>query len=174
MEWLINYVELPQYARTFKEHAITGRQLPSIAINSGQMLQTNLLISDSQHKQKIQLRAMDVVLFGPPLQQGYWKDAILTCSVILSVCGIIYVLRNRKLSKSRMDMFMADLRLKEDEIKKLKSHFQDLDVLAESLDGPTDEIQDESSRNSSPILMMAAPCSDEDETSASICRCVSP
>lgn len=23
-------------------------------------------ISDSQHKQKIQLRAMDVVLFGPP------------------------------------------------------------------------------------------------------------
>ena len=37
-----------------------------IANNTGQVLQATLGITDSQHKQKIQLRAMDVVLFGPP------------------------------------------------------------------------------------------------------------
>ena len=37
-----------------------------IANNTNQILKSVMLISDNQHKQKIQLRAMDVVLFGPP------------------------------------------------------------------------------------------------------------
>lgn len=36
-----------------------------IAINDG-MIQNELGIDDSAHRKKLELRAMDVVLFGPP------------------------------------------------------------------------------------------------------------
>lgn len=170
-------VELPQYASTFKDHEITGRQLPYIAINTGQILQNTLLITDSQHKQKIQLRAMDIILFGPPLQQGHWKDAILVVSVILCLCGILYAFRQRMLSKSHMDSFMADLRLKEEEVKRLKSKFEELELPpTEVTDGGGKE---EGEEEDSPIMMSAATtvspgsiCSDEDYMSTFSCKYV--
>lgn len=153
LDWLEHSVELPQYASTFKHLQITGRQLPYIAINSGQILQNILFITDSQHKQKIQLRAMDIVLFGPPVHRGHWKDAILVVSVILCVCGVVYALRQRMLSKSHMDSFMADLKLKEEEVKRLKSRFEELDLPpTEVTDGRDNREEEEDSQ-----IMMVAP-----------------
>lgn len=175
LDWLEHSVELPQYTNTFKHHQITGRQLPYIAINSGQILQNTLLITDSQHKQKIVLRAMDIILFGPPVQHGYWKDAILVVSVILCVCGILYALRQRMLSKSRIDTFIADLRLKEEEVKRLKSKFEELEL---PITDVTDGKEEEEEVEDSPIQMTAAatastgsPGSDEDYM-LSFCKCV--
>ena len=170
VEWLEHYVELPEYAEAFRSQRITGRQLPSIAINSGQILQNTLSITDSQHKQKIQLRAMDVILFGPPVQRGHWKDIILKISVVLIVCGTIYAIRQRRVSKLHIDKFMEDLRLKEEEIKKLKSTFESLE--RETVDGPPipNEVD---MRDSSPIMMAPTPTtssgSDEDSPT-SFCK----
>ncbi len=135
VEWLEAYVELPQYSAAFRRNEITGRQLPHLAINAGQILQNSLMITDSQHKQKIQLRAMDIILFGPPIQRGHWKDYIWKLSLLWAVCGIIYVVRQRRISKSRMDSFMEDLRQKEGELRKLKSKFEAIE--RESTDDPS-------------------------------------
>ena len=173
LDWLEHYVELPEYTETFRRHHITGRQLPHIAINSGQILQNTLSITDSQHKQKIQLRAMDVILFGPPVQRGHWKDIILKISVVLIVCGSIYAFRQSRLSKLHMDSFMEDLRQKEEEVKRLKSKFEALE--RESVDGPpiSNEGSQEDIRDSSPPLMMApTPTSSgsDDDSSTSFCK----
>lgn len=84
-EWLVMNVELPQYVPTFIQHRVTGATLPRyvyrkktqdffethfivfrLAVNNMHYLGNVLGIKDPIHKQKISLKAMDVVLFGPP------------------------------------------------------------------------------------------------------------
>ncbi|KAF8790598.1 Stromal interaction molecule like protein [Argiope bruennichi] len=65
IQWLVSYVDLPQYAGNFKENSIDGTSLPRLAVNNMHFL-SNLGIKDPIHKHKISLKAMDVVLFGPP------------------------------------------------------------------------------------------------------------
>ena len=134
VSWLENTVGLPQYSETFHLYKITGRHLPQIAINTDQILQNLLLITNSKHKQKIQLRAMDVVLFGPPVGSGYWKDALLALSVALSVCGVLYALRQRQVSQSKIDSFLEDFRVKEEELSKLKSKLEIEKTMGETED----------------------------------------
>lgn len=167
LNWLEHYVELPQYSGAFIENQITGRHLPFIAINSGQILQNTLSITDGQHKQKIQLRAMDVILFGPPVQRGRWKETILEIAALLMVCGMAYVLWQRRLSKAHMDSFMEDLRLKEEEINRLRSKFEAIE--RESTDAPGIDCQEDPSP---PIMMSPTPNSSDgsEDDSASICK----
>ena len=165
-------MELPEYSNSFAENSITGRQLPHIAINAGQILQNTLSITDGQHKQKLQLRAMDVVLFGPPVK-AHWKDTILKVLVFFTICGVICVLWQRKASKARIDSFMEDLRQKEEEVKKLKSKFETLERESAVTDGPIDSDQ-EGMRECSPIMMMAptpaSSGSEDDCTSMGHCK----
>lgn len=65
-EWLAQSVQLPQYVNLFKKHKITGRVLPRLAVNNMHFVSNVLGIKDPIHKQKIALKAMDAVLFGPP------------------------------------------------------------------------------------------------------------
>ncbi|OWR53235.1 stromal interaction molecule 1 precursor, partial [Danaus plexippus plexippus] len=64
--WLSESVELPQYRTLFLQHRITGAALPRLAVNNMQYMSNVLGIKDPIHKQKLALKAMDVVLFGPP------------------------------------------------------------------------------------------------------------
>ncbi|XP_013141090.1 PREDICTED: stromal interaction molecule homolog [Papilio polytes] len=66
VEWLSQSVDLPQYRTLFLQHKITGATLPRLAVNNMQYLSNVLGIKDPIHKQKLALKAMDVVLFGPP------------------------------------------------------------------------------------------------------------
>lgn len=125
----------------FHYHQITGRHLPQLAVNTNQILQSLLLVSNHQHKNKIQLRAMDVVLFGPPIGSGYWKDAVLALSLVLSVCGVLYALRQRYLAQSKIDSFLDDFRVKEEELSKLKSKLElERTLNDEEENGSTDSI----------------------------------
>lgn len=168
LQWLVHHVDLPEYSDAFLRNQITGRQLPYIAINSGQILQNTLSIMDGQHKQKIQLRAMDAILFGPPVMRGHWKDTILEISLFFFVCGTIYALWQRRISKTRMDSFIEDLRLKEEEITKLKSKFEAIE--RESTDG----LDQEDIHDHSPLMMSPVPPhssgSDEDTSTANHCK----
>ncbi|KAF9804313.1 hypothetical protein SFRURICE_011928, partial [Spodoptera frugiperda] len=66
VEWLSQSVDLPQYKTLFLQHKVTGATLPRLAVNNMQYLSNVLGIKDPIHKQKLALKAMDVVLFGPP------------------------------------------------------------------------------------------------------------
>lgn len=70
-EWLAQSVQLPQYVNLFKKHKITGRVLPRLAVNNMHFVSNVLGIKDPIHKQKIALKAMDAVLFGPPRGKFY-------------------------------------------------------------------------------------------------------
>ncbi|VEN37049.1 unnamed protein product [Callosobruchus maculatus] len=64
-DWLTNSVQLPQYVPNFIQNGVNGAKLPRLAVDDGKYL--NILgIKDPIHKRKIALKAMDVVLFGPP------------------------------------------------------------------------------------------------------------
>lgn len=59
-------VQLPQYVELFKQHKVAGHSLPRLAVNNMHYVSNILGIKDPIHRQKITLKAMDVVLFGPP------------------------------------------------------------------------------------------------------------
>lgn len=88
-EWLTTSVDLPQYVPSFITHKVTGANLPRfvsyntpkspisyifcrLAVNNVNYF-NHLGIKDPIHKQKLVLKAMDVVLFGPPKGQ-YSRD----------------------------------------------------------------------------------------------------
>uniref|UniRef100_A0A5K4F914 SAM domain-containing protein n=2 Tax=Schistosoma mansoni TaxID=6183 RepID=A0A5K4F914_SCHMA len=67
-QWLVNLVDLPQYADLFRQHNLDGRSLPRLAMQNMSYLVDVLGIQNPIHKKKLMLRALDIILFGPPRQ----------------------------------------------------------------------------------------------------------
>lgn len=84
VSWLVDSVELPQYARLFHENRVDGRALPRMAVQNNAYLATELGIKDPISKQKLVLKAMDVVLFGPQRNHNWLKDVILAVVLIFA------------------------------------------------------------------------------------------
>lgn len=96
-EWLTSNVELPQYVPTFIQHRVTGATLPRLAVNNMHYLSNVLGVKDPIHKQKIALKAMDVVLFGPPKDTGHGiKDFILITLLFGALIGCWYAYQQKK------------------------------------------------------------------------------
>lgn len=109
VEWLIKSCELPQYADNFRNHKVTGSKLPLIAVG-GTYLSKTVGITNPIHRSKITLKAMDVVLFGPPKDtSSMLKDVILTTLLILAVSGFIYAYRQSKKSQDHLQRMMNDM-----------------------------------------------------------------
>ncbi|KAI6177170.1 Stromal interaction molecule-like protein [Aphelenchoides bicaudatus] len=64
INWLTNVVRLPQYADNFLAAKCAGLSLPRMALQNSSFLIEILRIKNPVHRQKIQLKALDVVLFG--------------------------------------------------------------------------------------------------------------
>lgn len=108
--WLVNSVELAQYAETFQNNAVDGPVLPRIAANNGHFLSTILGIKDSVHKHKIILKATDVVLFGAPKpKHNYIKDTALVLSLVIAIGGCWFAYVQHKFSQSHMKQMMKDM-----------------------------------------------------------------
>lgn len=108
-EWLAINVELPQYVNNFLQYNINGAMLPRLAVNNMQLL-NNLGIKDPIHKQKIALKAMDVVLFGPPKDhQPHWKDLTLIVLIIGGSIGMWYAVQQNKKFKSHLTRMNKDM-----------------------------------------------------------------
>lgn len=163
--WLNDHVHLPQYTETFRRHKITGRLLPKVATNSEQILQSVLLIVDSQHRQKIQLRAMDVILFGPPRSSGYWKDIIMTLSILLCMGGVMYALRQRWIAQSRIDSFLEDYLMKKEELTKLRAKLecQEMSMEETTDSGKEEEEEDKEPGTDVPAVLLQPDSSPVDE-----------
>ncbi|XP_017786217.1 PREDICTED: stromal interaction molecule homolog isoform X2 [Nicrophorus vespilloides] len=108
-DWLTVCVELPQYVDHFIRHRVTGANLPRLAANNMHYL-SMLGIKDPIHKQKISLKAMDVVLFGPPKDsQHYWKDFTLITLIIIGGIGSWYALQQNNKFKRKFNRMNRDL-----------------------------------------------------------------
>ncbi|XP_076016117.1 stromal interaction molecule 2 isoform X2 [Genypterus blacodes] len=111
VQWLTESVELPQYERNFRDFRITGNSLPRIAANEPSFMSMQLKILDQRHKQKLNLKALDAVLFGPPLrlQHNWMKDFILMVSIVIGVGGCWFAYVQNKSSKVHISQMMKDL-----------------------------------------------------------------
>uniref|UniRef100_A0A3Q4G0E6 Stromal interaction molecule 2b n=1 Tax=Neolamprologus brichardi TaxID=32507 RepID=A0A3Q4G0E6_NEOBR len=64
-----------------------------------------------RHKQKLNLKALDAVLFGPPLrpQHNWMKDFVLMVSIVIGVGGCWFAYVQNKSSKVHISQMMKDL-----------------------------------------------------------------
>ncbi|XP_026859600.1 stromal interaction molecule 2 [Electrophorus electricus] len=111
VQWLKESVELPQYETNFREFRVDGNTLPRIAANEPSFMSSQLKILDQRHKQKLNLKALDAVLFGPPMrpQHNWLKDFILMVSIIIGVGGCWFAYVQNKSSKIHISRMMKDL-----------------------------------------------------------------
>lgn len=111
VHWLKESVELPQYEKNFRDSRVTGNTLPRIAANEPSFMSMQLKILDQRHKQKLNLKALDAVLFGPPLrpQHNWMKDFALMVSIVIGVGGCWFAYVQNKSSKVHISQMMKDL-----------------------------------------------------------------
>ncbi|XP_059183444.1 stromal interaction molecule 2 [Centropristis striata] len=111
LRWLKDFVELPQYERNFKDFRVNGNTLPRIAANEPSFLSGHLRVQDQRDKQKLNIKALDVVLFGPPTRppHNYMKDLLLIVSVVMGVGGCWFAQAQNKASKVHIARMMKDL-----------------------------------------------------------------
>ncbi|XP_045479381.1 stromal interaction molecule homolog isoform X2 [Harmonia axyridis] len=123
-EWLTASVGLPQYIPNFIQNKVTGIHLPRMAVNNNYL--STIGIKDPIHKQKISLKAMDVVLFGPPKDGQYWKDVILIALVISLGIGFWYGVQQNKKFKEHLNRMNKDMDSLQNAEKALQSLQQEL------------------------------------------------
>ncbi|NWR55724.1 STIM1 protein, partial [Bucorvus abyssinicus] len=111
VQWLITYVELPQYEETFRKLQLSGHAMPRLAVNNATMMGSVLKMTDRSHRQKLQLKALDTVLFGPPLltRHNHLKDFLLVVSIVIGVGGCWFAYIQNRYSKEHMKKMMKDL-----------------------------------------------------------------
>ncbi|XP_069058239.1 stromal interaction molecule 2 [Pleurodeles waltl] len=134
LQWLHEFVELPQYENTFRDHTVKGTTLPRIAVNEPVFMISQLKILDRSHRQKLALKALDVVLFGPLTRPPHnWvKDFILTISIVIGVGGCWFAYTQGKTSKEHISQMMKDL-------ESLQNAEQSLTELQERLEQAQEE-----------------------------------
>ncbi|XP_059152645.1 stromal interaction molecule 1-like isoform X6 [Physella acuta] len=122
VEWLVQDVDLPQYSNTFHNNAIDGSVLPRLVNSTNPLLQA-LGIRNPVHKQKLSLKAMDIVLFGAPKRvHSYAKDILLVSSLIIAIGGCWFACLHHRYSQTQVKKMMKDLeslQKAEESLKKL-------------------------------------------------------
>lgn len=140
IEWLCNVVHLPEYSDSFRRNKIQGRDMPRIAINGESMIQNELGVVDNAHRKKLELRAMDVVLFGPPrVPINWWKDIFLVLVLIACVLLAGLAVRERKSSQVKIDELMALMKRAEDELAELQQKMEKAAAAQEEEDEEEEE-----------------------------------
>jgi len=109
VDWLQNNVDLPQYSEIFIKQGVNGSQLPRAASDPS-FLSKVLGITSSIHRSKISLKAMDVVLFGPPKEPSHWlKDIILTSLLLALLTALFWAYRTKKHSEEHLSKMIKDM-----------------------------------------------------------------
>ncbi len=81
-------VELPQYSVAFADKSISGRELPRLSATP-QFCGSALGVKNPVHRQKLTVKATDLVLFGPPkTPHNYKKDAAVLVSILVAMAGV--------------------------------------------------------------------------------------
>uniref|UniRef100_A0A672H2C4 Stromal interaction molecule 1-like n=1 Tax=Salarias fasciatus TaxID=181472 RepID=A0A672H2C4_SALFA len=111
VEWLITYVELPQYVEAFRKMSFNGSAMPRLAVKNTTLTLSILKILDRSHVQKLQLKSLDTVLFGAPLmnRHNHLKDFMLVVSIVIGMGGCWFAYIQNRYSKDHMKKMMKDL-----------------------------------------------------------------
>ncbi|XP_070761443.1 stromal interaction molecule 1a isoform X2 [Enoplosus armatus] len=111
VEWLITYVELPQYVDAFRKMNFNGTAMPRFAVKNTTLTLSILKILDRSHVQKLQLKSLDTVLFGAPLmnRHNHLKDFMLVVSIVIGMGGCWFAYIQNRYSKDHMKKMMKDL-----------------------------------------------------------------
>ncbi|XP_024910695.1 stromal interaction molecule 1a [Cynoglossus semilaevis] len=111
VEWLIAYVELPQYVEAFRKMNFNGSAMPRLAVKNTTLTLSILKILDRSHVQKLHLKSLDTVLFGPPLmnRHNHLKDFMLVVSIVIGMGGCWFAYIQNRYSKDHMKKMMKDL-----------------------------------------------------------------
>jgi len=108
--WLKDVVGLPQYLPIFKKYKIDGNVLPRLALNTDHLIQSQLGITDQNHKNKLILKAMDLVLFGPPtVFYNPLKDALLALAILVAISGLFFSTVQRKKAQDQIDKMLKEV-----------------------------------------------------------------
>ncbi|XP_068187025.1 stromal interaction molecule 1-like isoform X4 [Antennarius striatus] len=109
-DWLTLSVELPQYSDTFRKHQLDGKALPRLAVKNTTLMVSVMKILDRSHAQKLQLKALDIVLFGPPPgRQNRWKDLVLVVSILMALGGCWFAYIQTRRSRDDLGKLTKDL-----------------------------------------------------------------
>ncbi|XP_041734011.2 stromal interaction molecule 1 isoform X3 [Coregonus clupeaformis] len=110
VKWL-TYVELPQYVDTFLKMHFNGTVMPRLAVKNATLTVSILKMLDRSHVQKLQLKALDTVLFGAPLMNthNHLKDFMLVVSIVIGIGGCWFAYIQNRYSKDHMKKMMTDL-----------------------------------------------------------------
>lgn len=109
VDWLSHNIDLPQYAQLFINNHVDGTKLP-LAASDNSYLSKKLGITNPIHRSKISLKAMDVVLFGPPKEPTNWlKDIILSMLLVALVSALIWAYNQKKRSEEHLFKMMKDM-----------------------------------------------------------------
>ncbi|VDK68045.1 unnamed protein product [Litomosoides sigmodontis] len=123
VNWLESTVRLPQYSSVFIGMEIDGRALPRMAVANSTYMLSDLGIKNSVHKQKLRLKALDIVLFGfSGGNTSRIKDIALSVLVIVLVT-VLFVL---KMQRTQSHMQMEQLTAKLSQLRSMQSHFEDV------------------------------------------------
>ncbi|KAJ8919442.1 hypothetical protein NQ315_016540 [Exocentrus adspersus] len=141
IDWLTTCVELPQYAPNFLNYKVTGANLPRLAVNNANYLAV-LGIKDPIHKQKIALKAMDVVLFGPPKDVPHWKDLTLIFLTIVGGLGVWYAYQQNKKFKNHLNRMNKDMDSLQNAEKALENLQKELEEAKQAQESVITEKQD--------------------------------
>uniref|UniRef100_A0AAV2J6F7 SAM domain-containing protein n=2 Tax=Knipowitschia caucasica TaxID=637954 RepID=A0AAV2J6F7_KNICA len=111
VKWLISYVELPQYVEVIRKMNFSGSAMPRLAVKNTTLTLSVLKILDRSHVQKLQLKALDTVLFGAPLmnRHNHLKDFMLVVSIVIGMGGCWFAYIQNRYSKDHMKKMMKDL-----------------------------------------------------------------
>ncbi|XP_056139229.1 stromal interaction molecule 1-like [Lampris incognitus] len=111
VEWLITYVELPQYVDAFRKMHFNGSAMPRLAVKNATLTVSILKMLDRSHVQKLQLKSLDTVLFGAPLmnRHNHLKDFMLVVSIVIGMGGCWFAYIQNRYSKDHMKKMMKDL-----------------------------------------------------------------
>ncbi|KJE88479.1 hypothetical protein CAOG_00133 [Capsaspora owczarzaki ATCC 30864] len=77
-KWLVEKVQLPQYAAAFRRNNVDGKKLPFMAMNNGYYLRQNIGVTDHEHLNRlINQITLDVVFGGIPDDRNIYKEVAL-------------------------------------------------------------------------------------------------
>jgi len=128
--WLNYYVELPEYSDLFERNSINGTILPRLAADKHFLNEIGIL--DPSAKKKISIKAMDVVLFGPPKFGNSSKVRDIFVSLVtLAAFSLCFVFYKRSLQSQKALQAMHDhlesLQRAEDQMQELVTEKKNLE-----------------------------------------------
>ncbi|KAL3317808.1 hypothetical protein Ciccas_003532 [Cichlidogyrus casuarinus] len=140
-KWLIDVVDLPQVVEAFMHNAVDGKSLPLLIDESGDFILNTLGVSSPIYREKLALKALEVILFGVPKHLGsIWLVSFLLSIILLFTGTLAFSYTQQKKSKSQMKRMEQEL----DALNAVVRYMRDIREQSEEIESNRDLIYSKS------------------------------